>query len=419
MVSATPRGFRDVLPEEGAWREDTICRVQQGFSAWGYSPVETPTLEAVDALTAAGGVAMTPFRFFDDDGNQLTLRPDVTLPIARMVATRMQDVPSPLRLRYTTPVFREEESLRGQAREFTQLGVESIGMAGAAADAEVVEMFVEGLYATGLQRFIVCIATVGVLLELVRAACDDESWRQAVLDAYHTSNWVAVKQLTSSAQVRPAFGEALALLPSISGGREAVGRCRELVEPLGCQDGLEQLDATMEILESTDLLRFVQVDFSIMNSLDYYTGLVMQAYAPGAARPLGSGGRYDATLAAFGRPEPAAGFAFGVETVLGALIAQGETPERAYAQADCIVGGDEPCQVFKAAAQLRSRGLRAQIVTDPETDLVACARARGVRDVWCADASGIPHPVMMPLDDDGPVLAGMSDEACSQEGRAR
>ncbi len=404
MVSATPRGFRDVLPEEGTWREQAVRRVQQCFSTWGYDPVETPTLEALDSL-AAGGIATTPFRFFDDDGNQLALRPDVTLPIARMVATRMQHVPSPLRLRYTTPVFREEESLRGQAREFTQLGVESIGMAGPAADAEVVEMLVEGLYATGLQEFVVCIATVGVLLELVDAACDDGAWRQAALDAYHTSNWVALKQLAMAPQVPPAFGRALSALPFISGGPEAVEECREMVTPLGCQDGLDQLDATMGILGATGLLRFVRVDFSIMNSLDYYTGLVMQAYAPGAARPLGSGGRYDTTLASFGRPEPAAGFAFGLETVLGALISQGEVPEETYVQADCVVGGDEPSQVFKAAMQLRARGLRTQIIDDPDADLAACARARGVRGAWRADVSGMPQPVAMPLQREEPVVS--------------
>lgn len=327
MVPATPRGFRDVLPSEAAWRESIQSQVQALFDEWGYDPVETPTLESVAALSGGHALSTTPFRFFDVDGNQLALRPDVTLPIARMAATRLKDVPRPLRLRYTAPVFREEESLRGEAREFTQMGVESIGMAGPEADAEVIALFVEGLYATGLTRFTVDFATVSVLADLVASANDDPDWQSQVLDAYHVSNWVLLGKLASKQGVRPAFGRAIAQLPRISGGREAIDECRQLVAPLGCDSGLDDLEKTYDLLDERGVAGFVRVDFSIMNSLDYYTGLVMQAFAPGCAHALGSGGRYDKTLASFGKDEPAAGFAFGLESTTAALSAVGARPE--------------------------------------------------------------------------------------------
>lgn len=396
MVPATPRGFRDVLPGEAACRERIIAQVQALFAEWGYDPVETPTLESVASLAAGHALATTPFRFFDVDGNQLALRPDVTLPVARLAATRMRDVPRPLRLRYTAPVFREEESLRGLAREFTQLGVESIGMAGAAADAEVAALLVEALYATGLTSFTVDVATVSVLAELVRAACDDAAWREQVLVAYHQSNWVRLAELTARPDVRPAFGAALRQLPRVAGGPEAVDACRALVAPLGCDKGLDQLEETLSILGSAGVLGFVRVDFSIMNSLDYYTGLVMQAYAPGIARPLGSGGRYDGTLAAFGKDEPAAGFAFGLESVMAALPSEAVAADVAHAPIDAVVGADTPGLAFKAAAELRARGLRTRIVADPAASVTEAAEACGAASAWRADDEGRPVEVSAP-----------------------
>jgi len=94
------------------------------FSAWGYAPVETPAVEELGTLErgVGGGVGEGMFRLFDVDGSLLALRPEMTVPIARLAASRLADQPGPHRVRYVAPVFREHVSLRGQARQFTQAG---------------------------------------------------------------------------------------------------------------------------------------------------------------------------------------------------------------------------------------------------------------------------------------------------------
>ena len=101
------------------------------------------------------------------------------------------------------------------------------------------------------------------------------------------------------------------------------------------------------------------VDFSIVSSFDYYTGLVFKAYAPQVPASLASGGRYDTTLAAFGRNEPAAGFAIGLERVLAAIEAQGATPPDVRAQQ--VLSGDDPYELFARAARLREQGVRVEL----------------------------------------------------------
>ena len=195
MIPQTPRGFRDVLPQEAAWREDIREAVQDCFASWGYMPIETPALEVQDVMTAGGGDAGHFLSLFDIDGKLLTLRPDVTLPIARMVANRLGDDQGPFRFRYCEQVFREEASLRAQSRVNTQLGIESIGLSGSGADAEVIALFMDALEACGLEEYTVAIASVEVLRSLIAAAGMDQSWNAKLLQAYHSSNLVELGEL--------------------------------------------------------------------------------------------------------------------------------------------------------------------------------------------------------------------------------
>ncbi len=359
MTATTPRGFRDILPSEALWRASIRRAIEDRFFAWGYSPVQTPTLETLEVFEGSGALDDTPFRFYDSDNNLLALRPDVTLPVARLVATRMCGQEAPFRLSYTLPVFREKETLRAQDREFTQAGIECIGPSGVAADAEVLCLLFEALEAAGLDDFTVAVGTVGVLNALVEAATDDEGWRLEVLDAFHRSDFVALDELCVDGRAATDYAEAIAKLARINGGREALAACRDLVEPLGCLDGLEDLERTFDLVSAHTSAGTLLVDFSIISSIGYYTGLVFKAYAPHSGLSLGSGGRYDSTLKDFGRDEAAAGFAVGIERIMQALEAEGKAP----AEPDPIesVDGGSLEERFSSAAQLRAQGKRAVI----------------------------------------------------------
>ena len=234
MNFVTPSGFRDVLTDEAVLREQAAQAVQANMAAKGYLPVETPTLEVMDVLQAGGRLPGTPFKLFDARGDLLAMRPDVTLQIARMCATRLAGQPGPFRFRYMQRVFREAEGqTRAEPRETTQMGVELIGQAGAAADAEVVGLLAESLKLAGVADFKIALASVSVLRALLASCGAAPQWRQAVLDAYHTSNFVTLDELTSGdgAQgVPPVFAQAIGKLARIRGGRAAIAEVRALEE---------------------------------------------------------------------------------------------------------------------------------------------------------------------------------------------
>ena len=333
MNYVTPAGFRDVLTDEAQQRERITRAVQERFAARGYLPIETPTLEVMDVMRAGGRLAGSPFRFFDARGDLLAMRPDVTLQVARMTATRLAGQPGPFRFRYLQRVFREAEAeMQAKARELTQMGIECIGEEGPEADAEVVGLLAEALDVAGARGYTLALATVGVLRALLEASGAPAWWKEQVLDAYHASNFVELDRLTAPAgagpapdaepgaraSVPPVFAAAIRALPRIRGGRAAIDEVRALVAPLGCEDGLDAFARTYDLLEEAGLGERILVDFSVMSSFDYYTGLVFEAYAPGLGTPLGSGGRYDNMIAAYGESRPAAGFAFFLEQAMAA-----------------------------------------------------------------------------------------------------
>jgi ATP phosphoribosyltransferase len=386
MRPITARGFRDVLPAEAAEREAVAGSIAEVFSAWGYGRVETPVAEDLASLeAAAGSLEGTAFRLMDLDGRLLALRPEMTVPIARICASRLAGAPGPHRFRYEAEVFREHESLRGQPRQFTQVGVELVGAAGAAADAEVVSVLVEALEAAGIPDFTVSVGTVAVLSSLVKASGAPEAWGDAVFGAAHDRNLVGLDALAREAG-DPRVAAALSAVPRIRGGREAIEACRAATAGLGCDCALDELDATWSLLAAAGSIDRVRVDFSVMRSFGYYTGFVVEAYAPGLGVPLGGGGRYDGVLAAFGTPAPAAGFALGLERVLIAIVEQGA--QRAVRGLDAAIGG-EPAAAIAAARKLRAAGWRVALSARSGAELVAEATRLEAPEALLADGDRI------------------------------
>ena len=398
MDYVTPAGFRDVLADEACTRERIARDVQACFAARGYLPIETPTLEDMDVMRAGGRMPGSPFKFFDAGGDLLAMRPDVTLQVARMCATRLAGQPGPFRFRYMQRVFREAEGrMQAQAREMTQIGVECIGEAGPQADAEVVELMVEALELAGARGCKLALATVGVLRALLAASGAPAQWTEQVLAAFHASNFVEVDRLTGEAAVvPPVFAAAIRALPRIRGGREAVEQVRALVAPLGCEDGLDDFARTCDLLAEAGLADRILVDFSVMSSFDYYTGIVFEAYAPELGTPLGSGGRYDNMIGSYGESRPAAGFAFSLEQAMAAAAA-----------ADCAAGGAPSARPLRIAvpkgslnadtvAALGEAGLDVTGLADPGRSLI-------IRN------PGVEYVIVRPTDAPSFVSLGAAD----------
>lgn len=356
-MKATPWGFRDIMPEEAQARETIADTIKACFRAHGYLPVETPLLEDKAALEGGGRVADTPFTLFDDDGRLLVVRPDNTLSIVRLVSSRLRSAALPLRLRYEAPVVRHQARFAGANRQFTQLGFELIGAGGAAGDVEMVALAAEVLRALNLPVWKIVCGSARPFIELLNR-CDDVRLAQDALALIHANDLVGLDARVAAASMAPEVAHAICLLPRLHGGPEVLDRVDELLSAAGVDDqATDELRALVDGLTATDrtLLPELSFDFSIMNSFDYYTGLVFKAYAGNLSDPVGSGGRYDAIFDGVfdGVPHvPAAGFAFSLERLETALQVAGERAEACTGEPSQTPGVELPASPEKAPLRI-------------------------------------------------------------------
>ncbi|WP_251197605.1 ATP phosphoribosyltransferase [Anaerotardibacter muris] len=328
MNFVTPIGFRDVISDEALVREELTYRVQRCFAEHGYKPIETPTLEVLDVMEAGGHVPASPFKLFDSRGDLLAMRPDVTMQIARMCATRITSFEPAVKLRYTQRVFREKTA-EAAAREVTQMGVECLGEDGVEADADIISLFSEALSVTRLHNYRIALGSARILNELVSRCNMDAAWQDDVYRAFHTSNFVALANLTDTTQGNTPAIQALAQLPLLRGGKDALAKLRNVLKPLGCEEGIDELETLYDKLVERGMENIILIDFTVMSSFDYYTGIVFEAYEPGLGSPIGGGGRYNNLLAAYGGVAvPAAGFGFYLEQVMEAFSLEKQADDR-------------------------------------------------------------------------------------------
>jgi len=323
-----PDGLRDILPAEAASRRRLETRLRRAFEERAFGEVISPTFEFYDLLSVEAGSALKRemVRFMGSDGRLLALRPEMTTTIARVVAQRLDREAGPHRLYYVANVFREEFSKHGQAREFWQAGIELVGGAGGRdADAEVIALFVEALAAAGLVDFQVGLGQIGFLEGALKALPVTEAGRESLRSALDERSLVKYRAAVGALGLDDKSAAKLISIPTLRGGPDIFETAESLA--IGDEAGaaLDHLKDVWAELDSVGLADRVVIDLGLWRGFDYYTGLVFEAYTPGLGVPVGSGGRYDNLLAEFGRPQPAAGFAVGLERLQLAL-AQSVSP---------------------------------------------------------------------------------------------
>jgi ATP phosphoribosyltransferase regulatory subunit len=322
MILPIPSGTRDVLPDEMGELRTLTERLRAVFSAAGYGEVYTPALEYEAVITrGALGGARPAYRVFDENGEVLVLRSDMTVPIARLVASRYQASEPPLRFAYFAHCYRGVRPQRGQPREFLQAGIELVGAAAPAGTAEAVTVLCRALDSAGLQRYRVGIGDAALYPALMEALAVPAELRTRLLGELGNGDFVGLENALAEIPIDERSRELLLSVPQLRGGPDV------LHGPSGpVADAVAGLRAIRELLDA-DVAERVIFDLGLSRAPGYYTGAVFEVYDPAVGMPIGGGGRYDHLLGQFGRELPAVGFALEVEKLHQALAAEERLPE--------------------------------------------------------------------------------------------
>jgi ATP phosphoribosyltransferase regulatory subunit len=317
MIHPIPSGTRDVLPEETREVRAITDALRRVFERHGYGEVYTPALEYESVLARADMAEARPaYRVFDESGAVLVLRSDMTVPIARVVATRYAASEPPLRFCYFAHCYRGVRPQRGQPRELLQAGIELVGSPAPEGTAEALTVLCHALDATGLLGYRIGLGDASLFPALMASLRVPDATRAGLLEALVLRDFVGLERTLAESGVSREAAELLLEVPQRRGGPEILAHV-----PAAATEAVTGLRRVHELLDPRVAQRVI-FDLGLVRNIGYYTGAVFDVYDPALGSPIGGGGRYDELLGRFGRPLPAVGFALGVDRLHIALAGE-------------------------------------------------------------------------------------------------
>ena len=320
----TPEGVRDIYNRECETKLAIQKKLSTVLHLYGYQDIQTPTFEYDDVFRKEIGSTSTKelYRFFDREGNILTLRPDITPSVARAAATLFETEDFPIRLCYAGNTFTNHTSYQGRLKENTQLGAELIGLDSIEADAEMLAMVVDGLKRTGLKEFQVNIGHVDFIQSLLEATGLEDDEMDEIRTLINNRNYFGVEEILDNRSVKESVKEAFHILPELMGGPEILESAARIAPSAEARLAVTRLQQIYKLLRLYKAEDHVTFDMSMSGSYGYYTGIIFRAYTYGTGDAVVRGGRYDHLLEKFGKSTPSIGFAIIIDELMSALNRQ-------------------------------------------------------------------------------------------------
>lgn len=360
-----PRGVADHFWTEAASRRTLEERMLRLFRAWGYGDVLLPAFEYLSTVErgASEEFLRDLYRLTDRDGSALVLRADMTIAVARLVATRLHDAPMPQRYCYSDSIFRHGEPRAGRQREFLQSGVELIGAASPAADAEVLALAAQTMRVAGLPATRIAVGHLGFFNALMQHLNLSADASRLLIRAIDANSDAALGDFLRQTTLADGERRTVTTLAHLSGENptEILARARAIALNQSMKAALDNLEAILNALHAHTLDNPIFVDLTEIHNLGYYTGITFEVLAPGLGFAVASGGRYDNLVGSFGAPQPAVGVAFMVESMLlAARMINGSADVRPVAPHALIDTATDPA-AQRLVDAWRSAGVRIAV----------------------------------------------------------
>jgi len=386
--------MRDLVDEEAENLRLIEQRARKISRLYGYKEVITPLVEHYELLAAKLGEENRKrmFVFEDLGGRKVALRPEFTSSVARLVATKMQSAPRPLRLFSVGSLYRYDEPQFGRYREFWQANYELFGSNKPEADVEILALTNSLLKEIGLKNYFFKIGHVGILRSILNHDGISEEQQNSIMQLLDRKQFDIAIETAKNAGSSKSSLDTLETLLNIK-GRQSDAVISEICEVVKSYS--EAIEAAGNLREIISILKAgcVDVDLSVeagfARGLEYYSGMIFEIFTPNMDIAVGGGGRYDKLIELFGGGQvPAVGVALGVDRLSLALQKQGQTTQRSEENRVLVVAVENSLlgHAYKISNMLREKG----VVVELET--MGRSVSKALSD---ADRRGITHAVIV------------------------
>ena len=383
-----PEGSRDILFEDCTNKIKIIDTLRNIYLSTGYLEVISPTLEFYDVFQG-DDVSIEQekmYKLFDNAGRILVLRPDMTMPIARIVATKLRDSAYPLRICYSGNIFRINEDWNGKVSEMTQSGIEIIGSESPKADAEVIITAISSLLTIGVKKFELEIGQAEFFKGLIEDIELDYEEMERLRGLVENKNFGVLREFIDDKE--STFGienvEALKKLPELFGGIEVLCAARKLTQNKRALASLDTIEKIYERILSVGFGEYISIDLGMVQHIDYYTGITFRGYSSEVGTTIISGGRYDNLISKFGASMPAVGFAIDVDNIQSVLSKQGNDNKNVNEKFMIYFENRLAACAYKFAEQIRTKGLSTELSLFEEKEkALNYAQNKGIEKIIC------------------------------------
>lgn len=311
--------MRDFTVDECKRRNKIIETITERFSKWGYSEVSTPIVEYYKTFNHKTQDLKEEemYKFFDSRGRILVLRPDMTVPVARLVNTKLKDMKLPLKLFYNAEVFRVHESFEGKRNEYLDCGIELIGASGEKTDLEVLVTALEVLKALDTKKeFKLEIGNVNILKSALKDMNLSIDNQNEVIELINKKSLTSLREYLDDIEIRKEYKEFLNKFPWLFGGYEMIKKAKGLAFNEDMKKNIEYLENLYLNLQKLGYEKYLSVDISMVPRVNYYSGIIFKGYVKEIGSTVIRGGRYDNLLESFGKSIPAIGFSVDVNLLI-------------------------------------------------------------------------------------------------------
>ena len=288
-----PEGTRDLILEDCAIKKKLQRDIESILDKWGYEEIVTPTIEFYQTFNKGfeNLEEEDVYKFIDSNGKILVLRPDMTVPIARVVATKFKNIDETLRLRYSADVFRVHESLGGKKNEYTDCGVELIGLKAEESDLEILVTALDTLKLIKNTDYNLEIGNIDFFNSAIKRARFTDEERDTLADLIERKSIKELEDYVDGLETMKECKEFLKQLPLLFGGREIFEKAKPYAFNLELKHSIEYLEKIADALEELGYTDKITFDLGMVPRLDYYSGIIFKGYADGVGTTVLSGGR--------------------------------------------------------------------------------------------------------------------------------
>ncbi|MEE0674757.1 MAG: ATP phosphoribosyltransferase regulatory subunit [Ruminococcus sp.] len=381
-IMQTPEGTKDFLFAECSAMDDICGKIESVFVGRGYKKVITPGIEFYDVFSVpCSGISQEEmFKLTDNKGRLLVVRPDITLPIARMVSTRLKNSALPLKLYYKQPVYRNNPTLTGRRNEIMQMGVELLGVQGMRADLEILTTAIDSVMSVA-DDFRIELGHAEVFDALSDELNIDEDYKEKIRISIESKNYSSLNNLLDKLEQSKTV-RAIRSLPSLFGGEEVFEKAKDICSGTKAEQALDYLHQIYINLLPLGLGDKLIIDLGLVQRNDYYTGIVFSGYINGIGDAVVSGGRYDKLLSEFDAPMCAAGFAMDTDAVTLKQLSDADVSYSDKPELFVFAEDGAEIEAISYVSELNKKGIRAQFSVLPTLEETkAFAQKRGVQRV--------------------------------------